>query len=561
MQPPMHSYAEQLRRLRLRRRGALGLATAGVAASVLAGCSSRGRSGAAATPGSAAKPKAGGQISAAQANDPVNFDTSTKLVDAARALAACNEPLMSFKSGSSVKYQDLVIQPGLAMKWENPDPQTYTFHLRNDVKWQNVAPVNGRAFDASDVKWTYEYMSRLGPAAKLPPAPAASMFAGVDRIDAPDASTVVVHFSQPFAPFQSYAASEWIPILAHEIFDADGDFKRRAAGTGAFILDLAQWQKGTRLTYPKNPNYWRPGLPYVDALNLLILADQATINSAFQARQLDILDYSGLDGRTADAMKKAVPNIVVDRYADSNDAYYIYFNVTKPPINDDRVRKAISLSIDRDELIQTLFNGQGQWSLAGGTPDLFSQEEVKQILKYDPAQAKQLLAAAGYPNGVDIEFIYNAAYGDTFTIKAQLLQSQLKKGGINLTLKPLLNGEDAQRRRSGDFQFNITPRGQGVPQDIDSYVYGMFHPKSADNYGRINDPQLTPLLEAQRAELDPNKRRELVRRAVQRINEVPWSLTLFYGPGYSLRQQRLQNYAPNVAYPYGWMVTESWVQQ
>jgi len=385
------------------------------------------------------------------------------------------------------------------------------------------------------------------------------MFAGVDRIDAPDASTVVVHFSQPFAPFLGYAASQWIPILAHEIFDADGDFKTKAVGTGPFYLDTASSQTGTKLVHKKNPTYWRQGRPYVDALNLLILTDQPTINTAFQTGQLDILDYSGLDGRTAAAMQKVLPNVVVDQYSDTNDAYYIYFNIAKPPIDDDRIRKAISLGLDRDDLIKTLFDGKGEWSLAGATEDLFTQDEVKKILAFDPAQAKQLVSAAGYPNGVEIEFIYNAAYGDTFNIKAQLLQSQLKKAGINVTLKALLNGEDAARRRSGDYQFNITPRGQGVPQDVDSYVYGMYHPKSPDNYGHINDPQLTPLLEAQRRELDPVKRRDILRQAVQRINSVPWGLTLFYGPGYELWQPRLHDFAPNVAYPYGEIVGDAWL--
>jgi peptide/nickel transport system substrate-binding protein len=557
------SYWTRAAGARLSRRALLGAAAAAASAGALAACSSRGSgSGAARPSGSAqAQPKRGGQINVAQSNDPVNFDPSTKLVDAARSLAPSNESLMRFKFGPSVQYQDLVIQPALAEKWENPDSQTYTFHLRKGVKWQNVAPVNGRDFSSTDVQWTYEYMSRLDPFTKLPPAPAASMFAGVDRIDAPDASTVTAHFSQPFAPFQSYAASEWIPILAHEIFDADGNFVKRGAGTGPFVFDQSQWQKGTHMTYPKNPTYWNTGIPYVDALNILIVPDQPTMNAAFQARQIDILDYSGLDQRTVDAMKKAMPDINVYQYVDGNDPYYIYFNVSKPPLNDDRVRKAISLGIDRDNLIQTLFNGQGQWALAGATPSMFTQDEVKQILKYDPAQAKQLLTAAGYPNGLDIEFMYNAAYGDTFNTKAQLLQSQLKKVGVNLGLKPLLNGEDAQRRRSGDYQFNITPRGQGVPQDIDSYLYGMFDPKSADNYEHINDPQLTPLLEQQRQELDPKKRLDIVKQAVRRINEMAWSLCLFYGPGFSLSQARLRNYAPNVAYPYGWMVTDSWLQQ
>jgi len=556
----LHQYWE---RMRLSRRRALGAASATAGAAALAACGPKGQdqSSGKQTGAGQGKPQSGGVITAVQLDEPISYDPSTKLAASARGTTPTSDALLVFKSGPLVKYGDLQVDAALAEKWETPDPQTYVFHLRNGVKWQNVPPVNGRAFDSADVKWTYEYMSRTGSMTKLTPAPAASMFAGVDRIETPDPSTVTVHFNQPFTPFLGYSASQWVPILAHEIFDADGDFKLRSIGTGPFYFDTAASQKGTKAAFKKNPTYWRQGRPYVDELDVLVLADQPTINSAFQTGRVDILDYSGLDGRTAEAMQKAVPAATVNQYTDSNNAYYIYFNVTKPPMNDDRIRKAISLGLDRDETIKTLFDGKGEWSLAGAAAGMFAQDEIKSILKYDPAQAKQLVTAAGFPNGVDIEFIWNATYGDTFSIKAQLIQSQLKKVGINLALKPLPGNEDALRRRSGDYQFNITPRGQGVAADIDSYVYGMFHPKSADNYGRIDDPQLTPLLEQQRRELDPSKRREIVRQAARRINEVPWALTLFYGPGYVLSQQRLRNYAPNVAFSYGQVVWDSWVEK
>jgi peptide/nickel transport system substrate-binding protein len=546
-------------RSRISRRRAIagaGVVAGGVA---LAACGSKPQS-AASSSGAQATPRSGGTINVQQNSEPISMDPSTKVAASAMSTIPLCDSLLAFKSGPSVKYSDLQIGPSLAEKWETPDPQTYIYHLRNGIKWQNLAPVNGRAFDASDVKWTYQYMSRTGPMTNLTPAPSASMFSTIDRIDTPDSSTVSVHFGEPFVPFLGYSASQWIPILPHEIFDADGDFKLRMVGTGPFSFDAEGSQTGTKRHYKKNPSYWNQGRPYVDEVNQLILSDQPTVNSAFQTGRIDILDYSGLEGRTVDALQKSVPTASVYQYVDSNNAYYIYFNITKPPMTDDRVRKAISFGIDRDELIKTLFDGNGQWSMAGAAGGMFTQDEIKQVLKYDPAQAKQLLAAAGYPNGLDIEFIWNAAYGDSFTTKAQLLQSQLKKVGVNLSLKPLQGNEDALRRRSGDFVFNITPRGQGISADIDSYVYGMFHPNSADNYGRINDPQLNPLLEAQRRELDPQKRTEIVKQAARRINDVPWALTLFYGPGYVMTQQRLKNYAPNVAFSYGQVVWNSWVQ-
>ena len=331
-------------RWRTNRRQILGVAASGGGVLLLAGCGARGsRQTSQAGGSSSGKPRTGGQITSAQSEENVSFDASTKLAASARGNMATCESLMSFKSGPSIKWEDLQIQPRLAEKYETPDPQTYIFHLRSGVKWQNLPPINGRALEAADVKWTYEYMSRTGPVmSKLPPAPAASMFSGLERVDTPDASTVIVRFGQPFVPFIGYSASEWTPILAHEIYDADGDFKAKTIGTGPFYLDTSASQKGTRMVHKKNPNYWMQGRPYVDQFNILIITDTPTMNSAFQTGQLDTLDYSGLDGRTADAIQKAAPNAVVQQFSDSNNPYYVYLNVAKPPFNDERIRKALS---------------------------------------------------------------------------------------------------------------------------------------------------------------------------------------------------------------------------
>jgi peptide/nickel transport system substrate-binding protein len=161
------------------RRRVLAGMSAGAGAVALASCGARPKS-AGSSSGAQSVPKPGGVITTTQTQEPISYDPSTKLAASVMGTMPTSDGMLVFKSGPSVKYPDLQIQPALAEKWETPDPQTYIYHVRNGVKWQNVAPVNGRAFDSSDVKWTYEYMSRTGPMANLTPAPAASMLSGVD---------------------------------------------------------------------------------------------------------------------------------------------------------------------------------------------------------------------------------------------------------------------------------------------------------------------------------------------------------------------------------------------
>jgi peptide/nickel transport system substrate-binding protein len=128
---------------RVSRRRVLGAGFAGAGVAFLAGCSARrgGPSGAASSGAGQSKPRTGGQITAAQSEENVSFDPSTKLAASARGNMATCESLLSFKSGPSVRWEELQIQPRLAEKWETPDPQTYIFHLRSGVKWQNLPRV------------------------------------------------------------------------------------------------------------------------------------------------------------------------------------------------------------------------------------------------------------------------------------------------------------------------------------------------------------------------------------------------------------------------------------
>jgi peptide/nickel transport system substrate-binding protein len=564
MRPEHASASKWLGAHKLSRRQAVGLVSAASGSAWLAACGGRPgtRAGKAAPGGTqAGKPRAGGQLTLADTTEASSYDPSTMLAEVGRAMLFSNDSLLSYKAGSSVAYDDMEVIPWLVDRWEAPDAQNYTFHLHPSVNFANLPPVNGRALSSQDVKWSYEYISRTGAFAgkKLPPSTAASLLGGLDQIETPDDATVVVRFKEPYAPFLHYAASQWLPILAHEIYDADGDFSKRNIGTGPFQLDSTDSQQGSHWVHKKNQTYFQQGLPYIDTVQELVIEDQATQAAAFETKQLDLLNYEGLTLQTVQQVKQRLPQAIEYSYLQPQP-YFFYINVRKPPLSDVRIRQAIAYSIDRDAYIRAFANGKGEWALAASIPGLFTEAETKQILKYDPAQAKQLVAQAGYPDGVPIEFIYGTFYGPVLQHILELFQSQVKPSGINITLKPLDHPTETARRRSGDYQLGIVPRGPGLPLDLDSMLYDAFYPGSSRNLQGVDDPKLTPLLVAQRQEADPAKRKQLWKQAVQYINTEPWAVALFYGTAFNLWRPRLKNYAPNMAaISSGLYLTQAWL--
>jgi len=472
------------------------------------------------------------------------------------------DSLLRFQAGPEVKYEELLLKPSLSERWETPDSQTYIFHIRAGVRFAPLPPVAGRGLSSADVKWSYEYQSRSGQfeSNKLPASQNAWMFEGMRSIETPDAATVVLYLDKPFVPFLNYAASWQTPIVPHEIFDQDGHLKNRLVGTGAWQLNEAASQRGSRWVWTRNPNYWESGLPYIDQVTWLIIEDDAAALAAFQTRQLDVMPGPGgnITPESVAKLKVDRPDAVVDDHL-SVAPWHLYMLVSQPPLNDLRVRQAISLSIDRDEFVRVMAGGKGGWALAGAFPDTFSQDEIKQLLKQDLGQAKALLAAAGHGDGLDLEFIYpGASLGQGFIQAIQLLQAQLKRTGINLVFKSVDKQDWLARKQAK--KYTVTTSTKDLAEDIDSYVYAVFYPGSVANYGDVDDPPLTALLDASRREADPSRRRDIVRQAVRRINvEQVWALAIYYPSAIDVWQPRLKNYAPTFAANSGWPLQSSWL--
>ena len=544
---------------RFRRRTAVKGAAISAAALALAACQSQTKqitAGKAATGGTA---QHGGTLTLREDTDFNDFDPTYhgESVPNKNATTLAYDTLTGFQQGANVPYTQLTIQPKLAQSWEVAEgATTYTFHLRKGVTFANLAPVNGRAVTADDVKWSFEYHSRTGAFSntKLPASTFAWMLEGIEQIQTPDPSTVVMHFKQPFAPFLPYVSADELPILPHEVYDQDGHFHNRPIGSGPFQLDKATTQVGARWTFKPNTNYWQSGKPYLDSIVYLILPDDSSMYAAFQTHQIDIMDLQ--DPAAEPALKKNNPDAIEQSDVDPAPTN-LFTNVRRPPFSDLRVRQAISLSIDRDEFDKTLSASKGGWGMSGAAPGSFTQAEIKQILKYDPNQAKSLLAQAGYPNGLQAKLLLRMQAGP-MTVGAQLIQSQLKKGGFDLTIEPVDNATGSKRLHSGDFDISFIL--QNEYPDPDGWLYGTHFSTSPLNQIGVKDPKFDQLLLAQRQEADPNLRPQKIKDAATYLAQNAYDLALWFRINYELRRPNVQNYA-NHWLQYNWNAPDVWLQK
>lgn len=481
-----------------------------------------------ASPATPEQPRPGGVLRLPVNNDFYDFDPSyngsgTPNPD---ATLLANDTLLGYKVGSDIAYGRMILEPRLAEKWEvSPDAKAFTFTLRKGLKFANLPPVNGRTLTSADVKWSYEYLSRQGEFKDSGLAKGSYTFAleGLAQIDTPDPQTVVVRFPQPYVPFLSYLGSYTIPILPREIYQEDAHFKERMAGSGPFQLDAGASQPTTKWVFKKNKDYWQPGKPYLDEIHYVVLRDEATRRAAFQAKQLDKVRVLDLGGRAQ--IKNAVPD--AHELLDTGpQPISLYLSQKFPEMKDIRVRKAIQLAIDQGPFDQMTTGGAGGWSITGVSGDVFSQEEIRKLVKYDPERSKQLLKEAGYANGIKIPFgsTASASYG-AVSAQEELVQAQLKKVGIDLVIEPLDKPTWRKKLYSGDFHMMLITEKRFI--DPDSFFFGQYHSSSNGRWELVDDPKLDQLIAVERSEPDPAKRQEKIKDMSRHLTEQAYHFAVY----------------------------------
>ncbi|MEP6905074.1 MAG: ABC transporter substrate-binding protein, partial [Gemmatimonadales bacterium] len=290
---------------------------------------------------------------------------------------------------------DAQIVPGLAREWTvSPDGLTYTFHLRTGVKFQD-----GRPFIARNVANSFQ--RALDPATKggrgwpLYPIAGAKDYADgkaktVSGISTPNDSTVILRLTEPFAIFPKLLAMPVASIVPDSI---PGNFGEHPIGTGPW--KFVEWRHDDYLLFARNPGYWG-GAPKADSLRARIIPEPSTAVAEFESGNVDVLYVPEGETRNWEetddkkAMLESAPALRV---------FYISINTTRGPLADPRVRQALNYATDSRGILDGIVSGRG--NLANGVipPALPGSDTTRKGYPHDVAKAKQLLAAAGHPNG------------------------------------------------------------------------------------------------------------------------------------------------------------------
>jgi len=481
------------------------------------------------TPPATPLPKRGGTFRAYATAETRSLDPHIETSDGSYITRGYNGVLKFNPEGTKVV-------PDLAVSWEQPDDVTYIFKLNQGVKFHNIPPVNGRELTAEDVKFSIT-RQMTNPPGKFTHG---DFFIGkVAKIDVVDPYTVKFTTNKPDATFLNYMANVWTKIVAREAVDQYGELNDVLIGTGPFML--TKRDKNVEAVMSRNPDYFKKGLPYLDQINIRLIADSSAQVSAFLAGELDVLTASITE---KDLVRKAKPNcpvregVTVSSFIFRTQPYDDK-RPLKPPFDDKRVRNAIQLAINKQECVDAVYQGSGVPLVGMIPPDRVPWAlPESDMIKQDIPKAKQLLAEAGYPNGFKAE-IYTINlwyYSDT----AQVIADQLAKIGITTEIKQLESAQYYTKMYGFDYQTTVGAiLGSEEPERYLKPYFGA----TATNY-RWGNPEIQKKIEEQSGILDVQKRAQAIHE-IQRMILDDGPLTTLYSPKYTtFYLPRVQNYTP-----------------
>jgi len=478
--------------------------------------------------------------------------------------------IFRIKTGTDPKvYADHDIESDLGLSAESPDAVTWTIKLRPDAKFHNIAPVNGHPVEAEDIRATF--LRALDPATNNPNRGSLTMIDQA-QIQTPDKSTVVFRLLYPYAPFRKALASpSYAWIFPREVLGGAYDPAKTVIGSGPFIIDSVQ--PDIVSTVKKNPDWFEKGRPYLDGIRMAIVPDVQQQFAQFSSGSLDDLlvdNFNDLQTVTQRNPKAAVVKSVDGR------AFPIYLQLGDPSsaFTDVRVRRALSMAIDRDTIGKAIFNGQtvyrlfvpgymGKWAL--GPQDL--DQGSQQYFKYNPSDAKKLLEAAGATN-LQLKFAYvtGGFYTPVYGKQAEAVSSMLNAVGIKTTLvsqdyiKDFIGGGKGSRQGNFD-KDTVGFFAEAVYTEADDYLYIYFHSKSTSNSERLKDSALDAMIDAERTIVDEDARLKAVQDIERYIADKMYVIPTVGSYAWNIIQPRLQNYSYSKNSNHTETYSKVWLQQ
>ncbi|MBI4307884.1 MAG: ABC transporter substrate-binding protein [Chloroflexi bacterium] len=422
--------------------------------------------------------------------------------------------LVFYDPGKGTETIETII-PDLGERWEwSADGKALTFFLRKGVKWHDGTP-----FTSLDVKYTFDVV-REAPdiPSKLRANPRQLWYENVSSIETPNSDTVVFRLKRPESALLALLASGFSVVYPAHVQPVDR-LRTQIMGTGPFRFK--EYSPGEMLTYERNRDYFKPGLPYLDGMRYTVIRDRTARIAALRTGRVKLSPIVDIPKSIADDIRKNAPHLKVSERVVLS-ANILLLNHKKPPFNNPKIREAVNLALDRSAHVTAAREGAagvGTTMLPGGFWAL-PEAEMRKLPGYSGdmesrrAQAKKLIAEAGDPAGLKLEMPTRSLA--VFVESATFVIDQLKRVGIDATMKQMETGPWVALQERRDY--TIIDTRMGIAVDDPSPIYAEFYTcRAPRNYTGYCNPDVEAMMNEQAVTTDPLKRRALVWEIDKRL--------------------------------------------
>jgi peptide/nickel transport system substrate-binding protein len=463
-------------------------------------------SSATSAPAAAAAPKRGGTLKVALSSDIIGIDPHGASAGVDRNVYT------SVYNALVAPDKNLNIVPDLAESWTTPDPTTYLFKLRPNVKFHDGTP-----FDADAVKKNFDWI--LDPANASPRKPEID---DIDQVTVVDPATVKISLKTAFAPFLSIISDRAGYMVSPTARAKYGkDYPRNPVGTGPF--QFVEWVKDDHATFKRFDGYFESGIPYLDQITYRPIPDLGVGLTELKTSNVDFLYM--IDPKDVSDIK-STSGIA---YLEGPGVGYtgLWINTAKGPLSNKALRQAVSLAVDRDALLAAVYFGIGQIAQGPIPPGSTSYDASVPYVKRDLAAAKQKLAEGGQPNGFSM--VLKGQSGSPVTDKiVQLIQAQLGEIGIQVQIQTVEFGALLKAGEQGDF--DALSLGWSGRIDPDGNIEPIFQTKGAFNYGKYTSQAVDDGIVKERQTADAATRKQVFQEIQKTINDDAAYVFTYFPP-------------------------------